>query len=240
MIRRRHAFTLIELLVMAALLCLLVGLLLPAVIKAKEWGRRAQCLSQLHQLNLSLALYAEDHDRLYPDRQTQRPWPLQLRPYYLSTSLRGCPSDPRPDRFVDVSATNSAGWSYSMTGFGDPDLGSMENESWSAFIEGPKRGSIPESALAHPSETILFGETQGDQLYVELKREPGNFLDVLDFGRHGGIRSGTGTARVKSGGANHAYADGSVRVLDFGKAICPINLWGVTDYYRTNYALCFF
>jgi len=66
--RRRpfSAFTLIELLVVIAIVALLLAILLPALGQAREQGRRARCMSNLHQIALAWHYYLEDHNGCFP------------------------------------------------------------------------------------------------------------------------------------------------------------------------------
>src|SRR5688572_24381835 len=56
--RRRRAFTLVELLVVIGIIAILIGLLLPALSRARESSRRTACLSNVRELANCLRLYA--------------------------------------------------------------------------------------------------------------------------------------------------------------------------------------
>ena len=59
---RKRGFTLIELLVVIAIIAILMAILMPALNRAREQGRRAVCQGNLKQLTLAWMMYADEND----------------------------------------------------------------------------------------------------------------------------------------------------------------------------------
>lgn len=63
--RKSRAFTLIELLVVIAVIAVLMGILMPALGKARELAQGAACKGNLKNYTLAMAMYLDDNDRKF-------------------------------------------------------------------------------------------------------------------------------------------------------------------------------
>jgi prepilin-type N-terminal cleavage/methylation domain-containing protein/prepilin-type processing-associated H-X9-DG protein len=232
---RQAAFTLIELLVVIAIIAILASMLLPALARAKESAKRIQCVNHLRQLGLALTLYADENEGLFPVRGRVR-WITALYDGYGDIKLLRCPSDTSPG--------HTFGWNNSPGEFltaqaeaGNPVAGvnpdmaprSYIINGFNDYFKGlTQSNGMPEQAISEPSETVVFGEKEGDP------PENGHFwmdsyamddLIQVNQSRH---MAGKGRA----GGSNYAFADGSARYMRFGTTFSPINLWAVNPLTR--------
>lgn len=106
---KRTGFTLTELLIVLSILALLAAILLPVFALVRRKGQRTNCISNLHQLHIACALYAQDADGFLPpylsepnDSPSTRGGCLgersdlllaALNPYLHSKDVWHCPSD---------------------------------------------------------------------------------------------------------------------------------------------------
>ena len=219
--RTLQAFTRIELIASVAAVALLGCTTLPLLAATRGGSERAGCFNNLRQLGIALLSYADDNGGTFPPRGVRPFWPERLRLYYKEIAILTCPSDgPRPQSSLG-SPTNIA----------DASRRSYILNGWNDYFSKhglPLTQPFPESAIAEPAQTILFGEKATDSGHFWFDYNQIDDFTVLENGRH--FRSGSNSA---SGASNHTFADGSVRLLKWGTAFYPTNLWAIEPEFRT-------
>jgi prepilin-type N-terminal cleavage/methylation domain-containing protein/prepilin-type processing-associated H-X9-DG protein len=129
---KRQGFTLIELLVVIAIIALLMAILMPALQKVKEQGRKIVCSNNQKQIGISFHMYGSDNDNKLPlNRGGNWLWDIaySTTDYIMDTGgdkrTFYCPADPTKKPEMAIF------WQYSQ----NPQIGT--DSDW---VVEPKTG----------------------------------------------------------------------------------------------------
>lgn len=207
------SFTLVEMLVVISIICVLAGMLLPALNKAVASGRAAACLNNLRQLGTGFTMYADSGDGRYPFSidNSNAIWVTKLCPYLgmtwnggqVSRGEQGVFNCPENSRQLFITSTgptiDETRASYGINGY-----------ATQAFFEAnPASSNNPAGnnsrRFTHPGELRVVTDNQ----YFRL-----------EYGHNNGVGTGDNSVPVNYGigprnmryahnfGANLLHADG--------------------------------
>jgi prepilin-type N-terminal cleavage/methylation domain-containing protein len=165
--RKRTGFTLIELLVVIAIIAILAAILFPVFGQAREKARQTTCLSNNKQIGLSVAMYMQDYDNVFPSQPTDSMWTVAaggkiptyydiLLPYQKNGQIWICPSD-YPNLVNDP---------HGKPTLKPPALGYHMNGNLITAT------GLPEAAVAAPSNCLLMREAGGGYVWFEAYLRP--------------------------------------------------------------------
>ena len=77
--KNTRSFTLIELLVVVAIIAMLIAILLPTLNNARGQALKLQCLSNMHRLGISMLLYLDGNNGVFPPDRLRKSSPISWK-----------------------------------------------------------------------------------------------------------------------------------------------------------------
>ncbi|MCS6949238.1 MAG: DUF1559 domain-containing protein [bacterium] len=191
----RRAFTLIELLVVIAIIAILAAILFPVFAQARAKARQTACLSNLRQIALATALYAQDYEAFpafsYVTAGQQIRWYNLLEPYTRSQALFTCPSLPH----LKFGRNMGYGYNYQY-------LGNSRVNCYNV--------PVTESQIEAPAFTIAVADSQGTGTRPCDNDDPtdADYMNLECLGNHGYSIDPPVLPPCKAGGGPNRYSSG--------------------------------
>ena len=217
-----RAFTLVELLVVIGIIAVLIGVLMPALSKARRASARTKCLANIHNLCLAQAIYANQFKNVLvaADEGSYAPqgsWIGALETAFKHPLARRCPADesiyfetPLPGSSPVALRTTS----YAINNYVSPTHSPLA-EPLKKITQVPHSAAVIQFVeLAENATYAGSDHVHAQDFYLAFAPQPtvtlANIALQMPVQRHGG--------RVQSWDAllNYGFIDGHAETLRIG------------------------
>jgi prepilin-type N-terminal cleavage/methylation domain-containing protein/prepilin-type processing-associated H-X9-DG protein len=232
--RKQDAFTLIELLVVIAVIALLMGILVPALGKAREQAKKTVCAAHMKGLGVSLRMYVDDNDgkthnspnvglwdNAYEGQPVVKPygpndknayWGIAYHPYSSNKKIFRCPSTKRVDDWPEW------GWgvayqeyfkycSYGINGY------ITWNSTKQQYIKIDQDFRRPDEVIAFQDHIEQKLDDNGDMFYIPNGKSI-NLTQWRNGGTNGDFPEAVQECFRHAGVSNTCWLDGHVTGIE--------------------------
>ena len=226
----RRGFTLIELLVVVAVIGALMGMLLPALARARGAAHKTWCSNNLKQIGIAFASYLNAHDDFYPCAQD----PVSATPFYWLWMGRGWRGAVAPFLSQEIAPANpsvlfckadeqaeskyeSTSYAYSMAFYHSSEqIDAMTSTSLTYSKPQPSLGQRG-TQVSCPTQKILAGEWTSN--HERVANDAGWWTwegsrNYLFADGHAAFVPATAIRRANDGKPNPCLTRGGVRGRD--------------------------
>jgi len=215
--RRRDAFTLIELLVVIAVIAVLMGILMPALGRARDQARTIRCRANLKQYGIGLRMYLDESNFKFPPasqwlkseggnyvKKGETPNGV-FWPYVKSLDCHMCP------RFSQLA--KGTNWEDTAVSYVMNSYVGNQGSIWSNWLGAGVEGVSKETQVYQPSKVMVFTEENtwtipdySDYPFNDTHFTVGNKTRQID--NYATFHNASGD--LDKGGTNLVYLDGRV------------------------------
>jgi prepilin-type N-terminal cleavage/methylation domain-containing protein/prepilin-type processing-associated H-X9-DG protein len=224
--KNKSGFTLVELLVVVSIIAVLLAILMPAMNKAREQGKKVQCGAHMKNMALGMMTYSMTYNNYYPALlmpgdlskvlKGKSHWHQLVLKFADNKSLPQCPSLSVYKKVQWDDKTYITGYGLNYNGWNSKKTWAVGDDPDGAFgymiPDEPRGGCIKSSRPRHPSSFIMLGDTNGNkQTSTTVLRSNFTYGIIGPPRELGKVNTQGDMPNVHTNGGNISFMDGHIK-----------------------------